>query len=91
MLLEMCRGISAAATRAVANGDDDASEVASMAKSFVGKHSIEISHDCFQVFGGIAYTWEHDQHLYFRRLATDAALYGEPAWHRERICRLHDL
>jgi alkylation response protein AidB-like acyl-CoA dehydrogenase len=62
-----------------------------MAKAFVGKHSIEVSHNCFQVIGGIAYTWEHDQHLYFRRLATDAALYGEPAWHRERICTLHEL
>jgi alkylation response protein AidB-like acyl-CoA dehydrogenase len=62
-----------------------------MAKAFVGKHSIEVSHRCFQVFGGIAYTWEHDLHLYYRRLAMDAALFGEPAWHRERICRLHGL
>jgi len=89
--LEMSRAISAAATRAVAGGADEASEVASMAKAFVGKHSIEVSHNCFQVFAGIAYTWEHDFHLYYRRLATDAALYGEPAWHRERICRLHRL
>ncbi len=91
MLLEMCRAISVAATRAVAAGSADAAEVASMAKAFVGKHAVGISHDCFQVIGGIAYTWEHDQHLYFRRLATDALLYGEPAWHRERICALHGL
>ena len=91
LLLEMSRGMSAAATRAVAVGNADAGEVASMAKAFVGKHSIEVSHNCFQVIGGIAYTWEHDQHLYFRRLATDAALYGAPAWHRERICTLHEL
>jgi alkylation response protein AidB-like acyl-CoA dehydrogenase len=91
LLIEMSRAISAAATRAVAAGAPEASEVASMAKAFVGKHSIEVSHRCFQVFGGIAYTWEHDLHLYYRRLATDAALFGEPAWHRERICRLHGL
>ena len=91
LLVEMSRAMSAAATRAVAANDASASEVASMAKAFVGKHSIEVSHNCFQVFGGIAYTWEHDQHLYYRRLATDAALYGEPAWHRERICTLHHL
>ncbi len=91
VLLEMCRGISVAATRAVAAGGADAGEVASMAKAFVGKHAVGISHDCFQVIGGIAYTWEHDLHLYFRRLATDALLYGEPAWHRERICALHGL
>lgn len=91
LLLEMSRGMSTAATRAVAEADANANEIASMAKAFVGKHSIEVSHNCFQVIGGIAYTWEHDQHLYFRRLATDAALYGEPAWHRERICTLHKL
>jgi alkylation response protein AidB-like acyl-CoA dehydrogenase len=91
LLIEMSRAISAAATRAVAAGAPEASEVASMAKAFVGKHSIEVSHCCFQVFAGIAYTWEHDLHLYYRRLATDAALFGEPAWHRERICRLHGL
>ena len=40
--------------------------------------------NCFQVFGGIGYTWEHDQHLYLRRVTTDAgAVYGDPAWHRE--------
>jgi alkylation response protein AidB-like acyl-CoA dehydrogenase len=91
LLLEMSRAISAAATRAVASSVHEAAEVASMAKAFVGKHSIEVSHSCFQVFAGIAYTWEHDFHLYYRRLATDAALYGEPIWHRERICRIHGL
>ena len=40
-------------------------------------------------FGGIGFTWEHDLHLYMRRLTTDASLYGEPAWHRERICTIH--
>jgi hypothetical protein len=43
------------------------------------------------VFGGIGYTWEHDQHLYLRRITTDASLYGDAAWHRERLCRLSGL
>jgi alkylation response protein AidB-like acyl-CoA dehydrogenase len=29
-----------------------------------------------QVHGGIAFTWEHDLHLYFRRAQTTAALFG---------------
>ena len=62
-----------------------------MAKSFVGEGGIELAQNCWQAFGGIAYTWEHDLHLYLRRLTADAALYGEPAWHRERICRIHGL
>jgi len=35
-----------------------------------------------QVHGGIAFTWEHDLHLYFRRAATTRALFGGSAHHR---------
>ena len=30
-------------------------------------------------------------HLYLRRLTTDAALYGEASWHRERVWRFYEL
>ena len=36
--------------------------------------------------GGIGYTWEHDLHLLLRRIRSNAALFGEPAWHREPVC-----
>jgi alkylation response protein AidB-like acyl-CoA dehydrogenase len=62
-----------------------------VAKAFVGDSAIDLTQACWQVFGGISYTWEHDQHLYMRRLTTDTMLFGEPAWHRERICTLHGL
>ncbi len=35
-------------------------EVASMAKAFVGEAGVELAQNCWQVFGGIGYTWEHD-------------------------------
>ena len=62
-----------------------------MAKAFVGDAAIDVTMTCWQVLGGIGYTWEHDHHLFLRRLTTDASLYGQPAWHRERICRIHGL
>jgi alkylation response protein AidB-like acyl-CoA dehydrogenase len=86
--LEMSKAIAFAAAEAVGDGRADAAEMASMAKAFVGDGGIDLAQNCFQVFGGIGYTWEHDQHLYLRRLTADAALYGDPAWHRERVCRL---
>ena len=46
---------------------------------------------CLQTHGGIGFTWEHDLHFYLRRLAADRVLYGDPEWHRERICRIHGL
>jgi len=63
-------------------------EAASIAKAFVGDCSVELAQNCFQVFGGIGFTWEHDQHLYLRRLTSDASLFGDAAWHREHLCRL---
>ena len=90
LLLEASKAAADAAASAVGRGAGGA-EVASMAKAFVGDSAIDLAQACWQVFGGISYTWEHDQHLYMRRLTTDAMLYGEPAWHRERICTLHGL
>ena len=86
--LEMSKALAGAAAQAVGQASADAAEVASMAKAFVGDAGIDLAQSCFQVFGGIGFTWDHDHHLYLRRLTTDAFLYGDPTWHRERLCRL---
>jgi alkylation response protein AidB-like acyl-CoA dehydrogenase len=91
LALEMSKAMSVAAAKAVGEGNDDAAEVASMAKAFVSDSAIDLAQNCFQVFGGIGYTWEHDQHLYMRRLTTDAALYGDAAWHREHVWEIFGL
>jgi alkylation response protein AidB-like acyl-CoA dehydrogenase len=91
MELEAGKAIAVAATRAVQAGTDDAGEIASMAKAWVGDTGIDIAQGCFQVFAGIGYTWEHDSHLFLRRLTMNSLLFGEPDWHRERICRIHGL
>jgi alkylation response protein AidB-like acyl-CoA dehydrogenase len=91
MSLEQSKAISAAATRAVDEQASDASELASIAKAFVAETGVDLAHNCWQVFGGIGYTWEHDLHLYLRRLTLDATLYGDETFHYERICRLNKL
>jgi hypothetical protein len=35
--------------------------------------------------GGIGVTFEHDLHLYLRRLTADSVQYGSVAEHRERL------
>jgi alkylation response protein AidB-like acyl-CoA dehydrogenase len=89
--LEAGKAIAVAATRAVQAGTDDAGELASIAKAWVGDTGIDIAQGCFQVFAGIGYTWEHDSHLFLRRLTMNSLLFGEPDWHRERICRIHGI
>ena len=83
----MSKAITLAAARTVASGDAYGPSAASMAKAFVGDAGIDLVQNCFQTFGGIGYTWEHDQHLYLRRITTDAGLFGDSAWHREQLCQ----
>ncbi len=88
LAVEMGKSVALAAATSLGSGDEHGIQAASMAKAFVGDAAVELAQNCFQVFGGIGYTWEHDQHFYLRRLTTDAGLYGDAAWHREHLCQL---
>jgi alkylation response protein AidB-like acyl-CoA dehydrogenase len=85
MWLEACHAIATAAARAVASGADDAREVVSAAKAWIGPHATELIQDCVQLHGGIGVTWEHDLHLYLRRATVNRVTYGTPEEHQERI------
>jgi alkylation response protein AidB-like acyl-CoA dehydrogenase len=89
--IEAAHAVSAAATKAVQRGQSDAGEVASIAKAWVGDIGIDVAQGCFQIFAGIGYTWEHDLHLYLRRITMNGLLFGQAEWHRERICTIHGL
>ena len=89
--LEAGKAVSVAATRAAQAQRADAMEIARMAKAWVGDTGIDIAQGCFQVFGGIGYTWEHDSHLFLRRITMNNLLYGQPDFHREQICVAHGL
>ncbi|MBH0778435.1 acyl-CoA dehydrogenase family protein [Nocardia bovistercoris] len=91
LYLEMSIATVLAAAEDLGTGDSHGVLAASMAKAFVGDHGIDLAQNCFQVFGGIGFTWEHDQHRYLRRITTDCALFGDAAWHREHLCRLSGL
>jgi alkylation response protein AidB-like acyl-CoA dehydrogenase len=91
LYLETCKAGAVAAAKAVQAGADDAAEVASMAAAYIGDTANELAQECLQIHGGAGYAWEHDLHLYLRRVRSNSALYGEPSWHRERVCRFHGL
>jgi alkylation response protein AidB-like acyl-CoA dehydrogenase len=89
--VEVSAGGATAAAHAVGDHAADAAEIASIAKAYVGDAGVAVAQACQQIHGGIGFTWEHDLHFYLRRLAVDRVLYGDPSWHRERICRIHGL
>jgi alkylation response protein AidB-like acyl-CoA dehydrogenase len=83
---------SAAATyyaaMAVDAGAEDADRAVSVAKAYAGDAVSRLAGEALQAHGGIGFTWEHDLHLYLRRAKSNELLYGDPRWHRERLCQL---
>jgi alkylation response protein AidB-like acyl-CoA dehydrogenase len=86
--VEASAGAAAGLAAALDAGSPEAGQLASAAKAYIGDAAVTLAQDAIQMHGGIGMTWEHDLHLYLRRAATNRVLYGDPAWHRERLCRL---
>jgi alkylation response protein AidB-like acyl-CoA dehydrogenase len=87
-LAEMLGWIESAKAIVGAAADTPTAELASTAKAYVGTHAPLVARGCLQVHGGIGYTWEHDLHLYLRRVESDRALYGSPEEHLDRLAGL---
>jgi alkylation response protein AidB-like acyl-CoA dehydrogenase len=83
--LQASHAISDEAARAVAERSPDAGELASAAKAYLGEFGVELLQDCVQLHGGIGVTFEHDLHLFLRRVTQARALLGTPDAHRRRI------
>jgi alkylation response protein AidB-like acyl-CoA dehydrogenase len=89
--LESSRSAAFYACWAVATDAEDAGLAVSVAKSYGSDALARLGGEGIQVHGGIAFTWEHDMHLYLKRLKTAEALFGDAAEHRERIAKLVGL
>ena len=83
--LQASHAISDDAARSVAEGSPDAGELASAAKAYIGEFGAELLQDCVQLHGGIGVTFEHDLHLFLRRVTQARALLGTPDAHRRRV------
>lgn len=83
--LEGSHALADAATDAIEDRAPDAGELVSAAKAFIGDYGVELVQDCVQLHGGIGVTYEHDLHLFLRRVTLDRALLGTPGEHRLRV------
>lgn len=86
--LEASKATTTAALAAVGAGTSEASELVSAAKSYVSEHAPELVQDCVQIHGGIGVTWEHDLHLYLRRVTLNSSTFGTCRDHRERLATI---
>jgi alkylation response protein AidB-like acyl-CoA dehydrogenase len=83
--LERARATGYFAALTLAEDDDRRAIAVSTAKVAASDCQRLLAQDGIQILGGIGYTWEHDMHLYARRVKTDAQLLGTIAEHRARI------
>ncbi|WP_112265927.1 acyl-CoA dehydrogenase family protein [Lentzea terrae] len=78
VLVETARSAALAATDEVS---------AAVAKVYCSEAFFKVAAEMVQLHGGIAITWEHDAHLYFKRAHGSAQLFGSPQDHIGRLSR----
>jgi alkylation response protein AidB-like acyl-CoA dehydrogenase len=88
--VEACRATTAAAVADVAARSTQAGRFTSVAKSYVGEMATEIVQGCVQLHGGIGVTWEHDLHLYLRRVTLYRSMFGTPEEHNLQLYGLQE-
>jgi alkylation response protein AidB-like acyl-CoA dehydrogenase len=86
--IESAQAITVDATRAVQAGAPDAAEMVRIAKAYVAERCPELIQDCIQMHGGIGVTWEHNLHLYLRRVVVHRQTYGDPMQQRDQVAIL---
>jgi alkylation response protein AidB-like acyl-CoA dehydrogenase len=86
--LEGSHAINDAATAAFDAGGFDVEDLTSAAAAFIGEYGGELLQDCVQIHGGIGVTFEHDLHLFLRRVSVNRATYGTPGEHRRLLGRV---
>ena len=85
---EACRATTNAAVAEVASRSPGADMAVSVAKSYVGEHAPGMLQDCIQLHGGIGVTWEHDLHLFLRRVTLYRSMFGTPEEHNLHVYAL---
>jgi alkylation response protein AidB-like acyl-CoA dehydrogenase len=83
--IQRARGVCIFATATILEDDPRRTTATATAKAAAGDCQRLVAADGIQLLGGIGYTWEHDQHLYVKRVKASDALYGNAAYHRQRI------
>jgi alkylation response protein AidB-like acyl-CoA dehydrogenase len=85
---EASHAIAGAAAAAVASGSGEAAELVSAAHAYIGHYGSELVHECVQLHGGIGLTFDHDIHLFVRRVILNRMINGTPSDHRRRLADL---
>ena len=83
VLVEAARSASYAAV--------EGTVTASVAATYCAEALFTVAAEAIQLHGGIAITWEHDAHLYFKRAQAGTQLFGSPARHLDLLTEVAGL
>jgi alkylation response protein AidB-like acyl-CoA dehydrogenase len=88
LAIESARSAVAEAARAIAQPAVGAPLAVSVAKTYCSESLNFVAEECLHIHGGIGFTWEHDAHLFYRRILASSQFHGNAAHHRDRIADL---
>src|SRR5581483_2429039 len=86
--VELARSTVMAAARALDEGADDASLLASVAKARLSDGFVQVANEAVQMHGGIGMTDEHDVGFYLKHARAAEILLGDATFHRDRFAAL---
>jgi alkylation response protein AidB-like acyl-CoA dehydrogenase len=89
--LESARATTYFAAATIAEDDERRVLAIATAKASVSDCQKLIATEGIQCLGGIGYTWEHDMHMYVKRVKAVAAMFGSGAVHRARVAQMIGL
>jgi alkylation response protein AidB-like acyl-CoA dehydrogenase len=67
---------------------DEAHRAATMAQAYASEAFAQLGASAIQVFGGIGFTWEHDIHLFYKRLLSASVALGTADDHLEELATI---
>jgi alkylation response protein AidB-like acyl-CoA dehydrogenase len=67
---------------------DEAHRAATMAQAYASDAFAQLGGSAIQVFGGVGFTWEHDIHLFYKRLLSLAVTLGTADDHLEELASI---
>jgi alkylation response protein AidB-like acyl-CoA dehydrogenase len=88
LLTESSRSAAFYAAWALQERAPEAAAAVSIAKAYASDAYREVGNRGIQVHGGMGFTWENNVHLYYKRAKAAELMFGDAAWHRERLARL---
>ncbi len=86
--LEIARAATLKAQQLIDEGSEEAEAMVSVAKAKAGQTARLAVQEGVQMHGGIGMTDEHDIGLYMKRDRVLNELFGDPAYHADRLARL---